>query len=213
MRFLAGVLLALAMAFPVPSSAWAQTGPQRHVTAELVAERHGIAPGQTIHVALRQQIQKGWHTYWRNSGDSGEATRIKWDLPAGWRAGDFTWPAPRRLPVGPLMNYGYEGEVLLPVALTAPAGAKPGDKVTLKAQASFLVCAEICVPEDATLSLTLPVTATPAPPDSKWDGAIGKILAAAPKPAGLTAVFQPRATGVALAVTGPGLKGADLSDA
>jgi thiol:disulfide interchange protein DsbD len=111
------------------------------------------------------------------------------------------------------MNYGYEGEVLLPVALTAPAGAKPGDKVTLKAQASFLVCAEICVPEDATLSLTLPVTATPAPPDPEWDGAIGKTLAAAPKPAGLAAVFQPRATGVALAVTGPALKGADLSDA
>ncbi|WP_414694023.1 protein-disulfide reductase DsbD family protein [Phenylobacterium sp.] len=209
MRFLAGVLLALAMAFP----ALAQTGPQRHVTAELVAERQGIAPGQTIHVALRQQIQKGWHTYWRNSGDSGEATAIKWDLPAGWQAGAFTWPEPRRLPVGPLMNYGYEGEVLLPMTLTAPAGARPGDQATLKAQASFLVCAEICVPEDATLSLALPITATPAPADPKWGGAIEKTLAAAPKPAGLTAVFEPRAAGVALAVTGPALKGADLADA
>ena len=209
MRFLAGLLLALAMTLP----AFAQTGPTRHVTAELVAERQGIAPGETIHVALRQQIQKGWHTYWRNSGDSGEATRIKWDLPAGWRAGDFTWPAPRRLPVGPLMNYGYEGEVLLPVALTAPATAKPGDKVTLKAQASFLVCAEICVPEDDTLSLTLPVTAAPAPPDPRWGGEIARTLAAAPKPAGLAAVFQPRPAGVALAITGPAVKGADMANA
>jgi thiol:disulfide interchange protein len=213
MRFLAGLLLALAMTFPAFAQTGAQTGPTRHVTAELVAERQGIAPGETIHLALRQQIQKGWHTYWRNSGDSGEATRIKWELPAGWQAGDFTWPAPRRLPVGPLMNYGYEGEVLLPVALTAPATAKPGDKVTLKAQASFLVCAEICVPEDDTLSLTLPVTATPAPQDPKWGGEIARTLAAAPKPAGLAAVFQPRPAGVALAITGPAVKGADMANA
>jgi thiol:disulfide interchange protein len=213
MRFLAGLLLALAMTIPAFAQTGPQTGPARHVTAELVAERQGIAPGETIHVALRQQIQKGWHTYWRNSGDSGEATRITWELPAGWQAGDFTWPAPRRLPVGPLMNYGYEGEVLLPVALTAPATAKSGDKVTLKAQASFLVCAEICVPEDDTLSLTLPVTATPAQPDPKWGGEIDRTLAAAPKPAGLAAVFQPRPAGVALAVTGPAVKGADMADA
>ena len=209
MRFLAGLLLALAMTVP----AFAQTGPARHVSAELVAERQGIAPGETIHIALRQQIQKGWHTYWRNSGDSGEATRVKWDLPAGWQAGDFTWPTPRRLPVGPLMNYGYQGEVLLPVALSAPASAKPGDKATLKAQASFLVCAEICVPEDATLSLTLPVTSAAAPQDPKWGAQIAATLDAAPKPAGLAAVFQPHPAGVALAVTGAALKGADMAGA
>ncbi|WP_372782126.1 protein-disulfide reductase DsbD family protein [Phenylobacterium sp.] len=213
MRFLAGALLALAMSVPAFAQPAAQTGPARHVTADLVAERQGIAPGETIHVALRQQIQKGWHTYWRNSGDSGEATRIKWDLPTGWQAGEFTWPTPRRLPVGPLMNYGYEGEVLLPMALTAPAGAKPGDKVTLKAQASFLVCAEICVPEDDALSLTLPITAASAPRDPKWGAEIAKTLAAAPRPAGLAAVFQPRGAVVALAVSGAALKGADLAGA
>jgi len=154
MRFLAGAFLALGV-LVVGSPVVAQPGPARHVTAELVSERQGIAPGETIHVALRQQIQKGWHTYWRNSGDSGEATRIKWDLPAGWQTSDFVWPAPRRLPVGPLMNYGFEGEVLLPVALTAPANARPGEKVNLQAKASFLVCAEICVPEDANLTLAL----------------------------------------------------------
>src|SRR4051812_5480615 len=105
MRFLAGVLLALMTVAPAAAQS------KQHVQAELVAETQGIAPGQTIHVALRQQIEKGWHTYWRNSGDSGEATRIAWTLPAGWQAGGFTWPAPKRLPVGPLMNYGYEGEV------------------------------------------------------------------------------------------------------
>ena len=135
MRFAAGVFLALTLAAGAASAQTGvgQTGPVKHVQAELVAQRQGIAPGETIHVALRQQIQKGWHTYWRNSGDSGEATRIKWDLPAGWQASDFIWPTPRRVPVGPLMNYGYQDEVLVPVARGAPARARPGEPVTLKA--------------------------------------------------------------------------------
>lgn len=215
MRFLAGMLLALAMALPaVAQSVEAQpAGAARHVAAELVAERQGIAPGETVQIALRQQIQKGWHTYWRNSGDSGQATEIKWSLPSGWQAGPLTWAPPQRIAVGPLMNYGYAGEVLLPVAITAPASARPGDKVTLQAKVSLLVCAEVCVPEDDALSLTLPVTAAPAPQDPRWGPPIAAALAAAPKPAGLAAVFQPRATGVALAVTGAALKGADMAGA
>jgi DsbC/DsbD-like thiol-disulfide interchange protein len=178
MRFLTALFVAPILAMALPAMAQ----PAKHVQAELVADAQGIAPGQRIHVALRQQIEKGWHTYWRNSGDSGEATRIAWTLPAGWQAGEFTWPEPRKLPVGPLMNYGYEGEVLLPVAITAPASARPGDKAMLSAKAQFLVCAEICVPEDATLSLTLPVTAGPAQADPKWGPAIAQTLAQAPKP-------------------------------
>ncbi len=215
MRLWAGLSLTLATALATALPAAAQTAPglAKHVTAELVADHTGVAPGETIHVALRQQIEKGWHTYWRNSGDSGEATRVKWDLPTGWQAGDFTWPAPRRLPVGPLMNYGYEGEVLLPMAVTAPTGAKAGQSVILKAKASFLVCAEICMPQDDDLSITLPVSAGPGAPDPKWGKTIADVLAAAPKPSGLAAVFQPRPGGVALAVTGAVLKGADMAGA
>jgi thiol:disulfide interchange protein DsbD len=209
MRFLAGVIFALAFA----GQALAQPVNTGHLTAELVSEKQGVAPGETIHIALRQQIQKGWHTYWKNAGDSGEATRIKWTLPAGWTASDFTWPTPHRLPVGPLVNYGYQDEVLLPLTLTAPANAKPGQPVTLTAAASFLVCAEICVPEDAALKLTLPVTAAPAAADAKWAGPIAAALAAAPKPAGLAAVFEKTPAGVVLAVTGTPLKGADMAEA
>jgi thiol:disulfide interchange protein len=214
MRFLAGLFLALTMALPAAAQGPANLpGPAKHVAAELVAERQGIAPGETIHIALRQQIQKGWHTYWRNSGDSGEPTQIKWTLPDGWQAGGFIWAAPQRIPVGPLMNYGYEGEVLLPMTLTAPASAKPGDKVTLKAAVSLLVCAEICVPEDDALTLTLPVTGATASEDPKWGDAVEAAVAAAPKPAALSAVFQPHGTSLALAVTGPPLKGADMAGA
>jgi len=208
-RFWLGALVALIFS----GAAAAQPVNTGHIQAELVAATQGIAPGQTIHVALRQKIQKDWHTYWRNAGDSGEATKITWTLPPGWTASDFTWPTPHRLPVGPLVNYGYEGEVLLPVALTAPATAKVGETVTLTGKAAFLVCADICVPEDAVLKLHLPVTAAPAPADPQWGGKITQTLAEAPKPAGLTGAFEKQGEVVKLAITGPALKGADLSGA
>src|SRR6516164_4280896 len=94
-----------------------------HVQLELAPAAASIAPGQTLYVALHEKIRPGWHTYGRNPGDAGEPPKLGWTLPAGWRAGDIVWPAPKRLPVGPLMDYGYEGEVFLPVPITAPAGA------------------------------------------------------------------------------------------
>lgn len=212
MRFLLSAIGALVLSVSA-FAASAQPVNTGHLTAELVSEAKGIAPDQTIHIALRQQMQKGWHTYWRNAGDSGEATKITWALPAGWTASDFTWPTPHRLPVGPLVNYGYEGEVLLPVALTAPADSKPGQTVTLKGKAMFLVCADVCVPEDADLSLQLPVTDGPAAADPKWGPAIARTLADAPKPAGLTAAFKKDGETVKLAITGAALKGADLAGA
>jgi thiol:disulfide interchange protein len=209
MRFFLGALLALVFA----GAAVAQPVNTGHLTAEIVASTQGVAPGQTVQIALRQSIQKGWHTYWRNAGDSGEATAIKWTLPAGWSASDFTWPTPHRLPVGPLVNYGYEGEVLLPVTLTAPADARPGQTVTLSGAATFLVCAEVCIPENATLTLQLPVTAAAAPADPRWGPKIAAVLAAAPKPAGLTGAFEKQGEAVKLAITGAALKGADLAGA
>ncbi len=210
-RLLAGIAAILGLSLFLTTPAAAQQ--VRHVQAELVTDSRGIAPGGTIHVALRQQIQKDWHTYWRNSGDSGEATRLDWTLPTGFTAGDIVWATPGRHPTGPLMNYGYQDEVLLPVAITAPKSARPGTMVTLKAAAAFLVCADVCVPEDADLSLTLPVTAGAPDPDTVWGPKIAKALADAPKPGGLDAVFSVKPAGIALAVTGAPLKGADLADA
>ncbi len=209
MRYLLSALLALV----VSSAASAQPVNTGHLTAELVASAQGVVPGQTIQIALRQDIQKGWHTYWRNPGDSGEATRIKWTMPAGWSASDFTWPTPHRLPVGPLVNYGYEGEQLLPMTLTAPADARPGQTITLKAAAAFLVCADICIPEDALLTLSVPVTAAAAPADPRWGPRIAETLAKAPKPAGLAGAFERQGEVLKLAVTGAALKGADLAGA
>jgi thiol:disulfide interchange protein len=142
-------LLALLLAAP----AVAQEAPKVH--ARLVAEDKAIAPGGTITVALEEKIAAGWHTYWKNPGDAGAPTDIQWTLPPGWKAGAIQWPRPKRLPVGPLMDYGYEGTPWLLTTLTAPADAK--GLATLRAHVSWLVCQQICVPEDATLTLALPV--------------------------------------------------------
>jgi thiol:disulfide interchange protein DsbD len=188
-----------------------------HLEAELVPETSGVAPGGLAYVAIRQDIQKGWHTYWRNPGDSGEATSAKWTLPGGWSVGDWAWPAPQRLPLGPLMNYGYTGQVLLPVSLNVPASAKPGTQVTLKADVIFLVCADICVPEEAKLKLDVPVVAGTPPTDPRWGAAIDQTLMNAPKAAGLEAAVAWAGQGqnrvLKLGVTGEAVKGVDLSHA
>lgn len=154
--------LVLASAAGLPAAA--QIGPLPKVHASLIAEQSEIAPGGTVTVALQEIIAPGWHTYWVNPGDAGAPSTLKWDMPAGWTAGAIAWPYPKRLPVGPLMDYGYEGKVWLLTKLTAPADAKPGHVVMLKAAASWLVCKEVCIPEHTELSLPLAVSAAPGPP-------------------------------------------------
>ena len=180
-----------------------------HLQAELVAQNVSVTPGGTVYVALRQKIEPGWHTYWRNPGDSGQPTSLTWTLPDGWRAGDMIWPAPQRMRIGPLMDYGYTGAVLLPVPITAPTSARPGQSVTLKAAAAFLVCKDICVPADASLSLDLPVVASAPSADPVWGLEIARTLAEAPKPGALRAAMNTSGGAIRLSVvgapaTGPG---------
>jgi DsbC/DsbD-like thiol-disulfide interchange protein len=150
---LRAALVAAVLATPaLVTPAWAAPVNTGHLEAELVAQDAAAVPGSTIFVALRQKIQPGWHTYWRNPGDAGDSTKITWTLPAGWAAGDIVWPTPEQSRVGPLLDYAYTGQVLLPTPISVPADAKPGSTVTIKAAAAFLVCEQICVPEDATLT-------------------------------------------------------------
>jgi thiol:disulfide interchange protein DsbD len=152
------LLLALGLlaAAVIPAAAQQSVAPAPHVQARLVAEQASAAPGGTVTVALEEVIRPGWHTYWVNPGDAGLATQIQWSLPAGWSAGAIQWPTPKRLPVLTLMDYGYEGRVWLLTGIKAPTNARPGDTVTLKADVSWQVCKDVCIPEEALL--TLPVT-------------------------------------------------------
>jgi len=127
-----------------------------HAEAELVAARDAAEPGQSLLVALRLKSKPGWHTYWRNPGDSGQPTSIEWRLPAGVSAGPIGWPVPQRFPIGPLANYGYQGEVLLATEIRIPSDAK--GSMALAATAKWLSCdPDHCIPESGELALRLPV--------------------------------------------------------
>jgi thiol:disulfide interchange protein DsbD len=180
-----------------------------HVQLELVPAAAAVAPGKTIYVALRQKIAPGWHTYWRNPGDAGEPPKLGWTLPPGWQAGDPVWPLPKRLQVGPLVDYGYEGEVYLPIPLTAPAGAS--GSAPLKAAVTVLVCKDICIPEEATLQLDLPVS--PGAPASVSDAKVAAALAAAPRQAPLKAALARDGSLLKVSVAGAPLKGVSAAGA
>lgn len=153
------------------------------VEASLVSERTSIAPGETFYIGLKQDIAEGWHTYWRNPGDSGEPTRLVLDLPEGWQVGELIWPAPNAYPLGPLTNYGYSNEIVLPIALTAPVDMSAGSititgHTTLSGQATWLVCEDICIPEEADVSLSLNVGSSQV--DVSGAAAIEAALSGAP---------------------------------
>ena len=163
-------MVALIAAFIGSSPVAAQPVKTEHVTAELVAERSAVQPGEPLRIGLRLQHIPHWHTYWRNPGDSGLPTTLSWTLPVGSHAGEIDWPAPKRLPIGPLVNYGYEGELLLPLVYTPPADARPGSTLSLQAKATWLVCRDVCIPESATLALQLPVVGGAASADAVTPG-------------------------------------------
>ncbi len=133
-----------------------------NVTLDAYADRDAIVAGEKLTIAVEQTIREGWHTYWLNPGDSGDAMRLTWTMPDGFSAGDIQWPAPMRQPYPPLMNYGYHDRATMLVDITAPASLPEGN-VTLSAKAAVLVCADICIPEDHEISVTLPVAAASAP--------------------------------------------------
>lgn len=127
------------------------------VSARLLSSADAVRPGDTIQLGLEQRIIPHWHTYWRNPGDSGVATTIAWTLPPGAVVDDLRWPTPRRFQMGPVVNYGYDNQVVLLSALHIPAAARPGQGVTLKARVEWLVCREECLPQQVDLQLRLPV--------------------------------------------------------
>jgi thiol:disulfide interchange protein len=154
-------LLQIFLLLPALSWASAEHGPveRDHIEAELVADVSAVVPGQSFRAGLRLLPEYGWHTYWINPGDSGLPTTLDWHLPQGLNSGEIDWPFPQALPIGHLVNYGYEGEHLLPVTIDVADSLQPGTRVTLTVDAAWLVCEEICIPGDARLALDLEVVA------------------------------------------------------
>jgi thiol:disulfide interchange protein DsbD len=159
MRIFKWLILLSALSTPLAFALDGPTSATDNVKSRLLSETTSIGPGQTIWVALEFNIRDGWHTYWRNPGDSGQATTLTWTLPAGVTAGDIVWPTPHRFELPPLVNYGFAKHVMHLVQITAPPDLKVGSPLDLSAKASYLVCSDVCIPEDATLALKLPTSA------------------------------------------------------
>ena len=152
----------LALMACMQSASWAAASSEvktDQVRASLVAHApEGVAAGKPLWLGLRIEHQPHWHTYWKNPGDSGLPTTLTWGLPAGFTAGDIAWPTPKPLPVGPLMNFGYEGTLLLPVQVSVPAGFQ-GSSLPVRLEAQWLVCKDVCIPESGEFALDLPARA------------------------------------------------------
>ena len=202
-------IMTLAFVFLALSTASALAAPAAvgalKVSVELVSAQDAIVPGKTFWIGLRQDIAPGWHTYWINPGDSGEAPQIAWALPAGFAAGDIAWPHPERIAVGPAMSYGYSREVVLPIPVTAPADLAPGARVTLSGRASWLVCEKECIPEEAPVSLTLPVAAGEPSPHPTGASLVARARRAVPSPSPWPASFTATPEIVTLTVAARGL--------
>lgn len=205
-------IAALALALVAPSlvsAAETAAVSTPRVAATLLSSRDAVAPGERFQVALVQKIAPGWHTYWANPGDSGEPTRIAWTLSQGATAGEMQWPAPKAIPVEPLVNFGFEGTLLLPVAVTVPPDAKPGERLTLQAAATWLVCEKICIPEEGAFNLDLPVAAE-AIVDEAAQARIEAARAALPSPAAFKGRLAADGGGLALRLSGLATAPTDL---
>ncbi len=167
-KCLASILCAIAFLF-LSVQFYGQPVRTQHLTVELVTEISAIAPSHDFLAGLHFVLDKGWHIYWINAGDAGQPPRVDWQLPAGVTAGDLQYPAPQRLPLGPLMDFGYENQILLPIPMRADGSLRPGSKQMLRGRVHFLVCSSVCIPGKADLEKTIPVAAQTGAPDSKTE--------------------------------------------
>jgi len=194
---LLGVLLALFAIGQALSPAWAMESAAvatSHATASLITDTDHFAPGQMFHLGLRLRLAPAWHTYWENPGDAGVPPSLDLKLPQGVVAGPIVWPAPEVLPEPPLVAYGYTGEVVLPLAITHSTTVT--GPLTVSATARYLVCATICVPEEAEFSLLIPLGTPSASPQATLFATARK-----PVPSAWTAQIAPDGT---LSVRGSG---------
>lgn len=121
----------------------------------LVSDSSAITPGQEFYLGIQFDMIDGWHVYWKNPGDSGTEPRIIWDLPEGFKIGEPEWPAPQMFLKAPFATFGHENYLLLPFKVRAPETLAVGEKLSIKADVSWLVCKEICIAQQGQVSLNI----------------------------------------------------------
>lgn len=163
-------LWALALALSCVAGVDAQTAASAHATIDLIAEDSSLEAGRVAWIGLLFDLERGWHIYWVNPGDAGDPPEVQWTLPPGFRAGDIRWPVPARILTGALVDYGYEGRVLLGVPLQVPPEYTPGASSALAAEVRYVICREVCIPAKARVTLSIPSSAgAPTEPAERRD--------------------------------------------
>ena len=160
----------------------AMAAAERPVTASLIAESSTVGPGDPNWVGVHLVMAAGWHTYWKNPGDSGLPTTVTWEMPGGFQVGPIQWPSPRRLEAPFGVNFGYEGDVLLLAKVQGPATVTSGQEVQVRARVDWVACKDICVKGGAELDATW-VVGEPLVPDARWVNAFQRARARLPRPA------------------------------
>ncbi len=165
---------------------------------DLISESRTVTPGRSWYVGLRVRMAPGWHTYWKNPGDSGLPVRIAWELPPGFSAGPIEWPAPDRFAESDLMTYGYHDEVVFPVQISSPATIE-GDSVRISGTVDWLECKDVCVAGTSLVALALGVSRKPssAGPDAGAMTAARSRVPTPPRGWTMTAEAGPRAIALA----------------
>lgn len=197
-----GLIFGMVLLASLSARALSNAADAQHLHVQLVFPETQLSATAANHAGLYFKLEPGWHVYWKNAGDSGEPPRINWTLPKGVSAGPLQFPPPTRLPLGPLMDFGYENEVLFPFSVDVAKTAKRGPAV-LHANVNWLVCRDVCIPGKAELEQNVQIVSGtpaggPAADQALWNR-LGHDLPA-PLPAGDKAVFQATATGFRLQV-------------
>jgi len=184
----------------VPGSAGAQAtapgsraGQGPHVRVELITDR--AAPGPGMRLGLKFDLDPDWHIYWQNPGDSGGPPQAAWTFPPGMMAAGIEWPAPERIDIGGLVNYGYHGTVVLPVVVAVAADLRIPQEFTVRASVRWMACANLCVPGKADLELKFPLADSDRGQVGGWKAAIDSARARVPKPAPASWKASARSTG------------------
>ena len=200
MRFIRTIVaLTVALSATLPIYAASSSADLPHVHVQLIAPDAQFHPGVNK-AGLYFKLESGWHVYWKNPGDAGEPPRIKWTLPQGITAGAIQYPIPKRLPLGPLMDFGYEDEVVFPLQIKVASTASSGP-ATLHAKVDWLVCRGSCIPEKTELEISRPVgpgSGTVEPDQQIWARLANRLPQ--PPPANLKIGSAPTATGFRLTV-------------
>ncbi|SED47717.1 thiol:disulfide interchange protein DsbD [Rhizobiales bacterium GAS191] len=206
LRFLSFLLPLALAALVAPAARALESAPVKtpHAEVTLVSESGAVEPGKTFRLGLRFRLTKGWHIYWVNPGDAGEPPHLDLTLPQGATASDIAWPTPLRIPEGPVMTYSYLGDVLLPLTVTAP-GTLTAFPITAKA--SWLICEKICVPEEGSFRLDLPVGAASSSPEARLFAAADARI---PRPSPYAGTLSPDAV---LSLSGAGITPSSVREA